>query len=102
LSVTADAVAAKKQRQPTLRLQWVLASSIAKSTPPIGAPKAAAKPAATPAEQNSRLSASLWRMGTKRLRRRFGDFEEERRSCSCSCSPPLSPLLHSATLSAAR
>ena len=39
----------------------MLASSSAKSTPPTGAPNAAAKPTAAPIEMKSRRSASLWK-----------------------------------------
>mmetsp|Transcript_28671 Transcript_28671/g.77297 ORF Transcript_28671/g.77297 Transcript_28671/m.77297 type:complete len:354 (+) Transcript_28671:558-1619(+) len=57
--VNVDKVPAMKQRQATLRDQNEHASSMEYSTPPMGAPKAAAMPALTPAEMNSRWSVSL-------------------------------------------
>ena len=45
--------------------QCVLASSSEKSTPPTGAPNAAARPAATPALRKSRPSASLWNASSR-------------------------------------
>ena len=51
-------VAAMKHRHATLHVQNVHASSMANITPPMGAPNAAARPAAAPALMNSRWSAS--------------------------------------------
>mmetsp|Transcript_46660 Transcript_46660/g.146663 ORF Transcript_46660/g.146663 Transcript_46660/m.146663 type:complete len:423 (-) Transcript_46660:51-1319(-) len=59
LSVKVEQSAQKKVRQVSGCDQYVAASSIAKSVPPIGAPNAAATPAAAPAETKSRLSWSL-------------------------------------------
>jgi hypothetical protein len=49
----------RSDRHITFLDQKLEASSIENKTPPIGAPKAAAKPAAAPADINSRLSLSL-------------------------------------------
>lgn len=49
------------ERHITFLDQKLDASSSEKSTPPIGAPNAAARPAAVPAEMNSRRSLSLWK-----------------------------------------
>ena len=59
LSISVEQSAQKKVRHVSGCDQYVAASSSAKSTPPIGAPKAAATPAAAPAETKSRLSWSL-------------------------------------------
>ncbi len=45
--------------QLSLTLQWLETSSMAKRSPPTGAPKAEATPAAAPAETKSRLSREL-------------------------------------------
>mmetsp|Transcript_6786 Transcript_6786/g.16927 ORF Transcript_6786/g.16927 Transcript_6786/m.16927 type:complete len:236 (-) Transcript_6786:501-1208(-) len=64
LSVNVEQSAQKKVRHVSCCDQKEAASSMAKSTPPIGAPNAAATPAAAPADTKSRLSWSL----RKRLR----------------------------------
>lgn len=48
--------AQRKQRHASLRLQTDVASSMANNTPPMGAPNAAASPAAAPADTSSRWS----------------------------------------------
>jgi hypothetical protein len=55
-SVKTATEADRKQRHVTLWLQKDAASSSANSTPPMGAPNAAASPLAAPAEMNSRWS----------------------------------------------
>ena len=59
MSVKVEHSAQKKVRHVSCCDQKEAASSIAKRTPPMGAPKAAATPAAAPAETKSRLSWSL-------------------------------------------
>ena len=65
------AAAQMNERHITRRDQCVLASSRLNKTPPMGAPNAAARPAAAPAETNSRCVASDARSNrTERNRRR--------------------------------
>lgn len=68
--VKVAATAARKQRHAVLRDQKLHASSIAKSTPPMGAPKAAEMPAAKPADTASRWSASPTRSSRTFMRSR--------------------------------
>mmetsp|Transcript_58362 Transcript_58362/g.137377 ORF Transcript_58362/g.137377 Transcript_58362/m.137377 type:complete len:208 (+) Transcript_58362:900-1523(+) len=66
-SVNVAHSAAANTRQMRRGVQCEAASSSTKSTPPTGAPKAAAMPAPAPAQMNSRRSLSLW----KRRKREF-------------------------------
>jgi len=52
--VKVEHTAATKQRQASFLVQNEQASSMANSTPPMGAPKAALMPAEAPADTNSR------------------------------------------------
>lgn len=67
-----DIMAQKKDRQVRATLRKEDPSSREKSTPPTGAPKAAATPAAAPADTKSRFSWSLrnsWQPEAERARR---------------------------------
>jgi len=61
---------AVKTRHTSCGDQWDAASSSTKSTPPTGAPKAAAIPAPAPAQMNSRRSRSLCRRSSTPAPRR--------------------------------
>ena len=70
------------------------ASSSENSTPPIGAPKAAATPAAQPAETKSRLTRSVFRLFGPKLWLRFAATQEP----ECTSGPSLPTQSPPATL----
>lgn len=65
LSVNDETIEQKKERHVSCWFQKLAPSSRENSTPPIGAPKAAATPAAAPEETKSRFSVSLRKSAKK-------------------------------------